>query len=371
MVYQRGKQGFWWYRFRFGGRIVHESAKSTSKTVARNAERQRRRELEETWNRIQRRTLPPTFERAASEWQASRVGVAERTASIAKYSLKHLQPVFGSRLLCDITPDDIAAYQAKRQREAAQGRTVNIEVTVLRQVLKANDLWQPLAGKVRMLKERKDIARALTPEEESKLLEAAAKADSACYTAVVLALNTAMRKDEIRLLQWRQVDWERRTVTVGKSKTEAGSGRLIPLNPPAYQALAHWAARIPESAPDHYVFPWREHRQVNPTRPVQSWRKAWRNALKKAGFLCRFHDLRHTCITKLAETPASDMTVMSIAGHVSRKMLEHYSHIRLEAKRQALEGIGCGKPSDLGVGVHQNDNQVQETENEPVRNLLN
>ncbi len=47
MVYQRGKRGFWWYRFRFGGRIVHESAKTASKTLARQAERQRRRELEE------------------------------------------------------------------------------------------------------------------------------------------------------------------------------------------------------------------------------------------------------------------------------------------------------------------------------------
>jgi hypothetical protein len=35
----------------------------------------------------------------------------------------------------------------------------------------------------------------------------------------------------------------------------------------------------------------------------------------------------------------SDMTIMGIAGHVSRDMLEHYSHIRLDAKRQALEGL--------------------------------
>ena len=53
----------------------------------------------------------------------------------------------------------------------------------------------------------------------------------------------------------------------------------------------------------------------------------------------RFHDLRHTAITKLAETIASDQTIMAIARHVSRKMLEHYSHVRLEAKRRALEAI--------------------------------
>jgi len=50
----------------------------------------------------------------------------------------------------------------------------------------------------------------------------------------------------------------------------------------------------------------------------------------------RFHDLRHTAITKLAESQASDQTIMAIAGHVSRAMLEPYSHIRMAAKRTAV-----------------------------------
>lgn len=58
----------------------------------------------------------------------------------------------------------------------------------------------------------------------------------------------------------------------------------------------------------------------------------------------RFHDLRHTAITKLAERQASDQTIMSIAGHVSREMLEHYSHIRIAAKRGALDAISTPLP---------------------------
>jgi hypothetical protein len=54
--------------------------------------------------------------------------------------------------------------------------------------------------------------------------------------------------------------------------------------------------------------------------------------------LC-FHDLRHHAIAELAESGASDQTIMSIAGHVSRKMLERYSHIRMDAKRKALEAL--------------------------------
>ena len=61
MIYKRGKQGTYWIRFRFGGRFVHESAKTTSKTLAREAERQRRKQLEEKWNRIEKRSLPPTL----------------------------------------------------------------------------------------------------------------------------------------------------------------------------------------------------------------------------------------------------------------------------------------------------------------------
>ena len=56
-------------------------------------------------------------------------------------------------------------------------------------------------------------------------------------------------------------------------------------------------------------------------------------ALKRAGLQLRFHDLRHTCI-KTAEGQASEKTLMAIAGHVGRKMLEHYSHARMVAKRR-------------------------------------
>jgi len=65
-----------------------------------------------------------------------------------------------------------------------------------------------------------------------------------------------------------------------------------------------------------------------------------------AGF--RFHDLRHQAITELAESPASDNTIMSIAGHVSRKRLAHYSHVRLDAKRNALDALTMRRRKQAG-----------------------
>ena len=56
----------------------------------------------------------------------------------------------------------------------------------------------------------------------------------------------------------------------------------------------------------------------------------------------RFHDLRHQAITEMAEMGASDATLMAVAGHMSRRMLEHYSHVRMAAKRTALEKLESG-----------------------------
>ena len=78
--------------------------------------------------------------------------------------------------------------------------------------------------------------------------------------------------------------------------------------------------------------------EFDPTTHVNSWRTAWRSLTKKAGLPgFRFHDLRHCVITSLAESGAPDSVIMGIAGHVSRRMLERYSHVRMETKRQLLK----------------------------------
>jgi integrase len=78
--------------------------------------------------------------------------------------------------------------------------------------------------------------------------------------------------------------------------------------------------------------------EFDPTRPVGSWRTAWRTIVKKAGLSgFRFHDLRHTAISSLGEAGVPDRVIMDIAGHVSQRMLRRYSHIQLEAKRVAIQ----------------------------------
>jgi hypothetical protein len=62
-VYKRGE--VWWYKFRFAGQVIRESSKSESRTVAKEAERSRRRGLEESFNRISRPRAAQLFSTAA------------------------------------------------------------------------------------------------------------------------------------------------------------------------------------------------------------------------------------------------------------------------------------------------------------------
>ena len=194
------------------------------------------------------------------------------------------------------------------------------------------------------------------------------------YLAATLALNTTMRAGEIRGLHWRDVDLMNRAITVRRSKTEAGK-RVIPLNSDAWAAILELRKRSkllfasdPEA--EWYVLPHAEGlRNHDPRMPMSGWRTAWRNLTRaiqcpecdrrqKPAKSCsnqkckadihkvmsptaglRFHDLRHHTITELAEGQASEQTIRSIAGHVSLKMLEHYSHIRIDAKRKALDAL--------------------------------
>ena len=341
-LYKRG--GVWWFKFRFGGQEIRESAKTSSKTVARDAQNARRRELENGYNGISKQKRAQLFGNAAESWRRERPPtLAPKTLELYALCISHLKKGFANRLLLDITAGDIAAYQTRRMKEKASGRTINMEVGVLRAIMLKNKCWGKVSDEVEFLPERRDVGCALTPEQESALLAAAADRrykDSPFYVIVVLALNTAMRSKEIKTLRWTQIDLGKRTVTVGQSKTAAGTGRQIPLNQSAAAALEYWHSLRPARDPQHYVFPACENNKIDPDRPMKSFRTAWRNAASTAGLTgLRFHDLRHTAITKLAETLASDQTIMSIAGHVSRKMLEHYSHVRMDAKRKALEGI--------------------------------
>ena len=190
----------------------------------------------------------------------------------------------------------------------------------------------------------------MAPEEESALLKAAAANSSPFIDRFIrIGLTSAMRAGEIRTLQVGRVNFADRTLTVGRSKSKRGSGRVIPLNGDLCELLAAQVAWLEEKfgpvQPQWYLFPtFGDVRKPNdPTRPVTTIKSAWEGVRTAAGVGCRFHDLRHTAITKLAEQGVPDSTMKALAGHVHEKMLERYSHIRMAAKREAVEALALPK----------------------------
>src|ERR1700675_3894652 len=99
-VYRRGQT--YWYKFLFQRQLIRDSAKTNSKTVAREAERARRRELELAVNRIPRRERMPLFSIAAHEWLETKAALAGKTLAAYRQYVKSLTKYFGNRLVCDI-----------------------------------------------------------------------------------------------------------------------------------------------------------------------------------------------------------------------------------------------------------------------------
>jgi integrase len=253
---------------------------------------------------------------------------------------------------------EVKAGGAVRQVPCAGPATLNAELGILRRILKRAKLWARVADDIRPLREPNTIGRAITEEEKQKLLKMAVMRPEweTAYLAAILCLNTTARGCELKGLQWLDVDLFARTLTIRKSKTAAGE-RTVPLTDVAVSALGRLRRRAEGFGmvePSHYVFAAFVPKftfsgkkvidynvtSFDPKRHLKSWRTAWRTLTKKAGLPgFRFHDLRHCAITQLAENGTSDSTIMAIAGHVSRRMLERYSHVRMEAKRTAMESL--------------------------------
>jgi integrase len=254
-----------------------------------------------------------------------------------------------------------AALQRKRQAEGLSGRQCNCEVATLRAILKHHGLWLNIAHRVKMLRERSDTGRALSIDDETKLLDAIGRSVSpALYPFFVLTLDSGLRPSETRALKRRDLNLVCRDgvivegeIIVRQSKTEAGAGRAIPLTRRAGAALTLWLTRFPDALPDSYVFLFhhvglagkrsKSHLWgIDRNRPMgtYSYKRAYDTARDKSGVDYRLYDARHTFITRLAENPKiSEETIRrlaGLAGHVSSRMLARYAHIRAQARRDTI-----------------------------------
>jgi integrase len=384
MIHKRG--GKWHMDVMLNGVRYREALHTSDKREASGLEKKRIGEIQQGKgvSKTGREFARKPFSAAADQYIEDRKPhTAERTNQLERNLLRPLRKFLGEKPLIRIHGEDIAAYQRQRRATGISGRTLNMEVGVLRQIMKRGKVWGIVSEDVKLDREgTRPIAKVLTEPQKRLLFETAASRDEwlVAYCAAVLAANTTCRGIELKHLRWCDVDLMEREIVIRRSKTQAGH-RTIPINASAMAALARLRRRdeaLSSCGPEDYVFPACERNKIDPRTPQKTWRTAWRSLVeetalqasekaakeaekadldlemerKKArrpfiaddGTRLRFHDLRHQAITELSEAGASDATMMALAGHMSREMLEHYSHVRMAAKRDALDRLGSASP---------------------------
>jgi integrase len=166
--------------------------------------------------------------------------------------------------------------------------------------------------KVKKLREPKGRVRFLDDKERTALLDSC-KADQMLYELVVTALTTGARAGELLGLQWSDIDFQRGTATLRNTKN--GETRLIPISGHAYDLLK---ARRGIG----FVFP------SNTGKAFYEYAKPFKAALNEAGIQdFRFHDLRHTAASYLAQAGKSLPEIMATLGHKSITMTQRYAHL--------------------------------------------
>jgi integrase len=271
-----------------------------------------------------------------------------------KGRLAHVQKALGNVVLSDLTEQRIHDYIRKRQNEDVSGRTINMEIGELSRAI--GQKWSLLWPKIRKQEERKDVGRALSDDEQKRLLDGLKNRRTPhAPTLIALLLLTGMRSGEALSLTWGQVNLMDRTIRVGRAKSSNGTGRLIPINDDlAIILAAHrlwFTETFGEPLADHYLFPWGKPVPSDPTRRTTDITYGWDQLRTDTGVSCRLHDLRHTFATRLAENGVPESTMLALMGHMSRAMLERYSHIRMAAKRVAVAGITLRRPDENSQGV--------------------
>ena len=166
-------------------------------------------------------------------------------------------------------------------------------------------------------------------ERERLLAVCRVSAWSRLYLLVVMAITTGARRGELLALTWRDLDLERRQAYVRTSKN--GEARVLVLVAPVLAEIE----KIRSRRPDGFVF-------ASDKRPGRAMRveRAFREACEAARIEAfRFHDLRHTCASYLAQQGASLLEIADVLGHRQMQMVRRYAHLSVESKKRLVDRV--------------------------------
>ena len=253
----------------------------------------------------------------------------------------HNERVIANRLLTEqwthiplnkLTLDHLVAFRDKRLK-TIKPSTMKREWALVKSVVnKASNFGYDMPSKVfegltlpRVFE--REITR-VTDEDFQVLLDGTTDGYArAKYLnpAMRLALATAMRRGEIVSLNWSEVNFDKRFITVTAEKAKSGHRRQIPMTNEAYEALR-----------ELYDLNYESGSVLNVT--VDAFKSAYKRLQRYTKSKVRFHDLRHESISRLHELGLTLPEIQSISGHRELEMLQRYSHASVSSLVAKMQG---------------------------------
>lgn len=263
---------------------------------------------------------------------------------------KHIMPCFACRDIGRISVADVHQFIHILNRKKLAPATISNILRLLSISLKAAQaeglISQDPCSRISFSQQSAQEQRVLTITEQEQIKAAAMKKGN---LAVLLAMYTGMRLGEICALQWQDIDWSRRTISVrrtaqrmqqtgestrtavmiGTPKTNK-SRRVIPLPDRLIDLLAAHQAR----SETVYIF----GRGDRPAEP-RNLQRQFATLIRPLGLNgVHFHTLRHTFATRMLELGVDVKTVSVLLGHSSTRItLDYYAHSLIEQQRAAMD----------------------------------
>ena len=182
------------------------------------------------------------------------------------------------------------------------------------------------------LPENNERTRFLSEAERTSLFKACRASHwDKLYLIVLLAITTGARKGELTKLRWNDIDFDRRTAYVVTTKN--GQPKVLPLTDSVIKEL-----QLFDTKDSSLIFGSRVKYDI-----PYCFTKPWKKALEDADIKdFRFHDLRHSCASYLAQSGASLLEIADVLGHKQISVTKRYAHLCIEHKSSLINRVMGG-----------------------------
>ncbi len=250
----------------------------------------------------------------------------------------HLVPYLGTMRLDRISEFTLQKFQNDCRTKGLSDAAINRVLATYRRMGRRLHKWKVIPAALPMIKleaERNRRTYVISDEEEEERLLNAALEDSNTYIwlFIKLGLATGLRHAEMLSARFESLDPVRRRLRV---KIKGGRWRNQPLTRGITEILTK--EREMAEDPDGWIFP----SKSSASGHVVSMGESFTRCVERAGMdpnVVSPHTMRHTAITRFAETGADIKTIQEFSGHESLAMVLRYAHAQDRAIDSALDRL--------------------------------